>query len=91
MIKVDQKMLIVGVGALLIGLVIGWTLGLSSTQNPILNITNNSSDQPADEPTITQPTQQQQPTQQYPGNDTSTPSPDQPSPDGTSPGNTSRS
>ncbi|HIH61839.1 MAG TPA: hypothetical protein HA298_04035 [Methanobacteriales archaeon] len=55
----DQKILIVGVGALLIGMVIGWTLGLSSTQNLILNITNNSSnDQPVDEPSITQPTQQ---------------------------------
>jgi len=50
----DQRILIVGVGALLIGMVIGWTLGISSTQNLILNITN-SSNQSMDEASITQP------------------------------------
>ena len=60
----DQKMVIVGVGTLLIGMIIGWTLGISSTQNLVLNITNNSSDQPVDEPSITQPTQ---PTGEYLG------------------------
>ncbi|WP_455240709.1 hypothetical protein [Methanothermobacter tenebrarum] len=87
----DQKMVIVGVGTLLIGMIIGWTLGISSTQNLVLNITNNSSDQPVDEPSITQPTQ---PTGEYLGNETSTPSPDNqipsPSQDETPPSNTSQ-
>jgi len=50
----DQKILIVGVGALLIGMVLGWILGISSTQNLILNITN-SSNQTTDNTGITQP------------------------------------
>ncbi|MDI9624648.1 MAG: hypothetical protein QFX38_07165 [Methanothermobacter sp.] len=87
----DQKMLIVGVSSLLIGIIIGWNLGPSSTQDIGFNMTNNSSNQPVDEASITQPTEQ--PTGQYLENETSTPSSNQiPSPpqDETPPTNTSQ-
>ncbi|BAW31425.1 MAG TPA: hypothetical protein PLO64_07340 [Methanothermobacter sp.] len=86
----DQKALIMVVGALLVGMVLGWILGIYSTQNLILNITN-SSNQTMDDTGITQTVSDHQGNGSVTGTpdtqDTQEPSNPQ---DGTPQGNTSQ-